>query len=81
MKQSKRRCTLEYDLRLSAFFGITPMLLFSSVGSNQFLNLIVVANEEENQFCRCGDEYECQSIIQTNPALKNRFREATNPDS
>jgi plasmid maintenance system antidote protein VapI len=24
MKQGKRRCTPEYDLRLSAFFGITP---------------------------------------------------------
>ena len=24
MKQGKRRCTHEYDLRLSAFFGITP---------------------------------------------------------
>jgi hypothetical protein len=57
------------------------MLLFSSVGSNQFLNLIVVADEEKNQFCRCGGEYECQSIIQTNPALKNRFRESANPDS
>ena len=26
MKQGKRRCTPEYDLRLSAFFGITPGL-------------------------------------------------------
>jgi plasmid maintenance system antidote protein VapI len=26
MKQGKRRCTPEYDLRLSAFFGITPSL-------------------------------------------------------
>jgi len=24
MKQGKRRCTPEYDLRLSCFFGITP---------------------------------------------------------
>lgn len=24
MKQGKRRCTPEYDLRLSRFFGITP---------------------------------------------------------
>ncbi|MEI6676087.1 MAG: HigA family addiction module antitoxin [Verrucomicrobiota bacterium] len=26
MKQGKRRCTPEYDLRLSCFFGITPGL-------------------------------------------------------
>jgi plasmid maintenance system antidote protein VapI len=24
MKQGKRRCAPEYDLRLSSFFGITP---------------------------------------------------------
>ena len=26
MKQGKRRCTPEYDLRLSRFFGITPSM-------------------------------------------------------
>jgi addiction module HigA family antidote len=26
MKQGKRRCTPEYDLRLSCFFGMTPSL-------------------------------------------------------
>ena len=53
------------------------MLLVSSVGSNQFLNLIVVADEEEDQFCRCRDEHECQPVIQADTAFENRLGEAT----
>ena len=57
------------------------MLLFSSVGSDQFLNLIVVADEEENLFRRCCDEHECQPVIQADAALENGLCETTNPDA
>ncbi len=45
------------------------------------LNLVVVADEEENQFCRCCDEHECQPVIQADPALENGLCEPTNPDA
>ena len=57
------------------------MLLFSSVGSNQFLNFVVVADEEENQLCRCRDEHECQPVIQADPALVNRLGETADADA
>jgi hypothetical protein len=57
------------------------MLLLSSVGSNQFLNFIVVAEEEENQVRRCRDENESQPVIQADPALENRLGEAADADA
>jgi hypothetical protein len=56
------------------------MLLFSSVGSNQFLNFIVVTDEKENHLRRCRDEHECQPVIQADPALENGLGEAAEAD-
>jgi hypothetical protein len=41
----------------------------------------VVSNEEENQFRRCRDEYECQPVIQADAALENRFGETPDADA
>jgi hypothetical protein len=57
------------------------MLLFSSAGSNQFLNFIVVAEKEENQLRRFHDEDESQPVIQTDAALENRLGETTDADA
>ncbi len=57
------------------------MLLVSSVGSNQFLNFIVVADEEENQLRQCHDEHESQPVIKADPALENRLGEAADADA
>jgi hypothetical protein len=53
----------------------------STVGTDQFLNLIVIADEEENQFRWCRDKHEGQPVIQTDPAFENRFREAADADA
>ena len=56
------------------------MLWVSSVGSNQFLNFIVVAEEEENQLRWRRDEHESQPVIQADPALENCLGETTDAD-
>jgi len=53
----------------------------SPLGSDQFLDFIVVAEEEENQLRRCRDEQEGQPLVQTDPALENRPGEATDADA
>jgi len=56
------------------------MLLFSSIGSNQFLNFIVIAEKKENQLRRRHDENECQPVIQADPALEDGLGEAADAD-
>ena len=41
----------------------------------------MVPEEEENQFCRCRDENKRQSVIQADPAFKDCFGKAADPDA
>ena len=55
--------------------------LSSTFRADGFLNFIVISDEEENQFQWCRDEYECQPLIQADPAFENCLGETANPDT
>ena len=48
MKQGKRRCTSEYDLRLSAFFGTSPSMWMNLQLDYEFMR----ANREKGEAIR-----------------------------
>lgn len=49
--------------------------------TNEFLHLVVIADEKEHKFGRGRYENESEAVVQSNAAFKDGFCEPTNADA